>query len=177
MSCGTVFGNGGAPTSTRWQPMSKVGFSLASRTASSNAGPVAISVVAVRMPLRCASTIPWLTSRVKPKSSALTISRRTLEQAELDAQELLGIRPEILHQPAHFNHGAIERLIQRRIIEQLRNGSVSGADLVDQCIYAAHGRLELVVKIVALEQLARGALTRVEAGEQLADVRDGASKI
>ena len=47
-----------APTSTRWQPTSSEGFSLARRTASSNAAPVAISVVAVRMPSRCASTIP-----------------------------------------------------------------------------------------------------------------------
>src|SRR4051794_9965954 len=31
-------------------------------------------VVAVRIPCRCASTIPSFTSRVKPKSSALTMS-------------------------------------------------------------------------------------------------------
>ena len=37
--------------------------------------PFAISVVAVSMPLRCASMIPEFTSRVKPKSSALTTSR------------------------------------------------------------------------------------------------------
>jgi len=35
---------------------------------------VAIRVVAVRMPWRCASTMPWFTSGVKPKSSALTTS-------------------------------------------------------------------------------------------------------
>ena len=38
---------------------------------------LAISVVEVRMPWRCASTIPWFTSRVNPKSSALTTSERT----------------------------------------------------------------------------------------------------
>ena len=62
------------PTSTRWQPISSLGVSRARRTASSNASPLAISVAAVRMPRRCASTIPALTSGVKPKSSALTTS-------------------------------------------------------------------------------------------------------
>ena len=46
------------PISTRWQPISSVGVSRARRTASSNASPLAISVVAVRMPRRCASTMP-----------------------------------------------------------------------------------------------------------------------
>ena len=62
------------PISTRWQPMSSVGVSRARPRALSKASPFAISVVAVRMPSRCASTMPWFTSPVKPKSSALTTS-------------------------------------------------------------------------------------------------------
>ena len=62
------------PTSTRWQPTSSVGVSRARRTASSKAAPLAISVVAVTMPRRCASTMPSFTSAVNPKSSAFTTS-------------------------------------------------------------------------------------------------------
>ena len=63
----------GRPPAPGGTPISSEGTSRASRTASSNAAPFAIRVVAVRMPRRCASTMPSFTSGVKPKSSALTM--------------------------------------------------------------------------------------------------------
>src|ERR1700682_1418583 len=109
-----------------------------------------MSVVEVRIPLRCAWTIPRFTSRVKPKSSALTTSLRTLENGELDAQELPWVRPEILHQAINFAGGAVQVLIQRRIHQQLPNGSLAVVDFIEQHIQPAHGGLQLIVQIIAL---------------------------
>src|SRR5580698_4479983 len=117
----SVWGYGGSPTSTRWHPTSSVGFSFASRTASSNAAPQAISVVDVRIPSRCASMIPRFTSGVKPKSSALTIRVRTaqLEEPDLDVQKLLGIGAEILQQALSLPHDATQILRRCRIVQEL----------------------------------------------------------
>src|ERR1700685_4152227 len=136
-----------------------------------------MSVVAVRMPLRCASTIPRFTSRVKPKSSALTTSWRTLENGELDAQELLGIGAEILHQTVDLARGAVEILIERRVHQQLPERSLAVVDLIEQRVQAAHGGLELIVQIVAREQLAGGTLSLVEAREQLPHIGDGGAGV
>src|SRR6476620_7308599 len=154
-----VRGNGGSPTRTRWTPISSAGFSRARPTASSNAAPVAMSVVDVRMPLRWASTIPRFTSRVKPKSSAFTTSLRTSEQAELDAQELLGIGAEVLHQAVDLTCSAVKVLIQRRVHQQLSDGALPIVDLVEKGVQPAHGGLELFVQFVAAEQFAGSAFT------------------
>src|SRR5579863_7585917 len=177
ISCGMVMGNGGSPTKTKCTPISSAGFSRARATASSNAAPVAMSVVAVRMPLRCASTIPRFTSRVKPKSSALTTSLRTSEQAELDAQELLGIGAEIFHQAVDFTRGAVEILIKRRIHQQLPERALAVVDFVQQRVKAAHGGLQLIMQIIAAEQLAGGAFTLLEAGQYSSQISDGGARI
>jgi hypothetical protein len=62
------------PTNTRWHPTPRLGTARARSTASSNASPLAIRVALVRMPSRCARTIPSFTPRVNPKSSAFRIS-------------------------------------------------------------------------------------------------------
>src|SRR5579872_2722520 len=129
-----------------------------------------MSVVDVRMPFRCASTIPRFTSRVKPKSSALTTSLRTSEQAELDTQELLGVGAEILHQAVDLAGGAVEILIQRRIYQQLSDSALAVVDFIQQGVQATHSGLELIVQIVALQQLASGALPLVEARKQLPNI-------
>src|ERR1700681_1548135 len=158
-------------------PISSEGLSRAIRTASSNAAPVAMSVVAVRIPLQCAWTIPWFTSRVQPKSSALTTSLRTLENGELNAQELPWVRPEILHQAIYLAGGAVQILVERWIHQQLSNGSLAAVDFIEQHIQAAHGGLQLIVQVVALEQFAHRALPLVYSGQHLPHVGDGGSGV
>jgi hypothetical protein len=63
--------------STTWQPTLSRGSVFASCVAPANAGPLAINVEEVTTPCVCASTMAWFTPAVKPKSSALTMSRRT----------------------------------------------------------------------------------------------------
>ena len=67
-----------------------VGFDRASWTAASNARELAIKVVEVTIPSRWASMIPRLTPAVRPKSSALTIRRRTRQDSRRSFQ-FLGI--------------------------------------------------------------------------------------
>lgn len=62
------------PTRTKWHPMPNRGCCFARTTASSNAGPLAINVVLVRIPSRWARIMPSFTPRVRPKSSAFRIS-------------------------------------------------------------------------------------------------------
>src|ERR1039457_5716994 len=71
------------PVRTRWHPIPNFGLAMARSTASSNAGPFAISVALVRIPSRWARTIPSLTPRVYPKSSALRINAFILLYEEL----------------------------------------------------------------------------------------------
>ena len=68
---------GSPSTSTTWQPTLRPCAARASRTASSNSGPFAISVAEVTTPCSCASTMARFTPTVKPKSSALMMRRRT----------------------------------------------------------------------------------------------------
>src|SRR5579872_2000392 len=136
-----------------------------------------MSVVEVRMPSRCASTIPRFTSRVKPKSSALTTSLRTSEQAELDAQKLLGVGAEILHQAVNLARGAVEVLIQRRIHQQLPERALPIVNLVEQRVQAANGGLKLIMQIVAAEQLAGGAFALLEAAQYPAQVANGGARV
>src|SRR5579863_449027 len=181
ISLATVAGKGGAPTSTRWQPISSEGFSLASRTASSNATPPAISVVEVRMPSRCASIIPALTSRVKPKSSALTIRVRTgdeaLEQSEFDAQEFFRIGPEIFDQAVGFARKSVQVLEQGRIVEQPRYGSLAVAHLIQQRIQPRHGGLDFIVQLVRRQELAHRALPRLNSRQQLVHVAEDLAEV
>ena len=62
---------------TTWQPMLNRGAVFDSSTASANAVPFAIRVEDVTTPRVCASMMARFTPEVKPKSSALTINRRT----------------------------------------------------------------------------------------------------
>src|SRR5579883_216088 len=180
-------GNPGDPTSTRWQPISSVGFSFASRTASSNASPVAMIVAAVRMPLRCASTIPSFTSRVKPKSSAFTTSLRmkiqpklragTLEQSQFNMQKFLWVRAEILKQPMQLAGGAVERLIKRRIVHQQPDGSLAAVDFIKQRIHPLQRRAQLIMQIAVVHQRADRSLSRIDGVDGPLNSRDRFSQI
>ena len=72
---------------TTWQPTLQLGSACASSTASSNASEFAISVVEVTMPRSRASTIARFTPEVKPKSSALMMSRRTRKSVARDSRQ------------------------------------------------------------------------------------------
>ena len=63
-------------SSVRCKPTPSFGFSRASATASSHAGSFTIRLAVVRMPSRWARMTAWLIEAERPKSSALTISRR-----------------------------------------------------------------------------------------------------
>ena len=63
----------------RCNPTPRLGFSRASATASSQAGSFTIRLAVVRMPSRCARITASLIEAERPKSSALTISRRGVE--------------------------------------------------------------------------------------------------
>jgi len=69
-------GETGAPSvSTMWQPTPSVGWAQASWTASSKAGPAAISVAEGSTQAECSSAMARLMPRVRPKSSALRMRR------------------------------------------------------------------------------------------------------
>src|SRR5579862_7208488 len=136
-----------------------------------------MSVVEVRMPLRCASTMPRFTSRVKPKSSALTTSLRTSEEAELDAQELLGVGAEILHQAVHLARRAVEILVKRRVYQQLPKRSLAIVDLIEQRVQTTDGGLQLIMQIIAAEQLAGGAFTLLEAAQYPSQIANGGARV
>jgi len=59
---------------TMWQPTPRVGWARATRTASSKAGPEAMSVAEVRAPAAWSSAMARLMPGVRPKSSALRMS-------------------------------------------------------------------------------------------------------
>ncbi len=93
--------------------------------------PFAISVVDVRTPLRCASTIPAFTSRVNPKSSALMISRFKLRRSAAEwsrtSSDWLGSLQSVMQ----LAHGAVGFVIELRIHEQLADRALAGVHLVD----------------------------------------------
>ena len=71
-------GSTGSPLiNTTWQPTLRFGTCVASSLTSRNALPFAINVADVTTPFVCALTMPRFTPGVNPKSSALTMRRRT----------------------------------------------------------------------------------------------------
>ena len=77
------------------QPHRKPGCSRMSRAASAAAGRSTIRLVLVRMPLTWASMMPSLTPAASPKSSALTIRRRTQGNSRGREIELVGLADEV----------------------------------------------------------------------------------
>ena len=67
-------------TSTMWQPMPSVGRARARATASSNAGPLAMSVAEVTAPASWSSAMARLMPGVRPKSSALMMRREDIRE-------------------------------------------------------------------------------------------------
>ena len=66
--------------SSTWRPTESSGCSRAYSAASDAAGRFTIRLALVTIPRSCASTIPRLTPRLSPKSSALTMSSRNAAQ-------------------------------------------------------------------------------------------------
>src|SRR5437867_5936544 len=69
-------------TRLRCRPTPRRGFARASSMASAAAAPLTIRLAVVRMPSRCARRTAWLMECERPKSSALTISRRAGERSD-----------------------------------------------------------------------------------------------
>src|SRR3954452_21225733 len=95
------------------------------------------------MPSRCASTIPWLTSGVKPKSSALTTScfraiKTPSKQRQPDGEEFLGICPHIFRQALELARRASQRFVQLRVHQELAERPLAGVDLVDRAVELRH---------------------------------------
>src|SRR2546429_473062 len=143
--------------STRWHPISSEGVSRASRRASSKASPFAISVVAVRMPSWCASTIPRFTSRVKPKSSALTTSNLRLlkttfsEYRQPDGEKFLRIGVHFLDQRLDLLRSAAHRIVQLRIHQKLPKRALAGVDLVHGAVQLRHQLIQTPVQHIVLQ--------------------------
>ncbi len=56
------------------------------------------------------------------------------EYRELDAQELLGVGAEVLHQEVHLARGAVQVIVQLWIHQQLADGPLAGIHLIDHRI-------------------------------------------
>ena len=77
---------------TMWQPTPREGLRWAISTASLKAAPEAMRVAEVRTPARCRLSTVLLTPGVRPKSSALMMSRAGMSggEGEARASEVVG---------------------------------------------------------------------------------------
>ena len=144
--------------------MSSVGVSRARRTASSKASPLAIRVVAVRMPLamRLHDALVDVRSETEIVGVDDELFARGQNSMQPDREELLGIGPHVLGQRLEFARRAGERVVQLRVHHQLPQRALSGVDLVDGAVELGHQFVQPLVQHVVLEQLARRALAGIE---------------
>ena len=137
--------------------------------------PLAISVVAVRMPPRCASTIPAFTSGVKPKSSAFTTScfRAIKTATSRIVRNFLGLARMSFASDWNSRVAPVKRVVQLRVHHQLPQRALAGVDLVDGAVELGDQLVQPLVQRVVLQQLARRALARIEVRQQAANLREG----
>src|SRR5581483_8789182 len=103
----------------------------------------------------------------------LLLEAWTSEDRQLDAQELLWIGPEILHQQVQLARGAVQIVVQLLIYQELANSALAGIYLVDNRVDFRNSRLELVAQVFALEQLSGRAFAGVEVVDNLVHALGG----
>ena len=132
----------------------------------------------MRMPWRCASTMPAFTSRVKPKSSAFTIRRmrrtfavgrtpfRTGRQLGC-VRNFFGFLWDVRQQAVQFAGDSGHRIVQLRIHHQLADGSLARIDLVDGDVDLLRDQGQLLADLFVLQQFAGCAFARVQIVQHL----------